>query len=70
MFKNCLQDVYKSKFYLKIRSIKLLEADLAPRHTVRPERRHSLPSMAPRHTVRPERKKPLERVSGFASKLT
>jgi len=41
---------------------------MAPRHTVHPERRRSLPSMAPRHTVHPERKKPLG-VSGFESTL-
>ena len=29
---------------------------MAPRHTVRPEYRRSLPSMSPRHTVRPEHK--------------
>jgi len=28
--------------------------------TVRPEYRHSLPSMAPRHTVRPEHKNELK----------
>ena len=32
---------------------------MAPRHTVHPEHRRSLPFMAPRHTVHPEHRRSL-----------